>query len=124
MKKGVGRVFHWAARVLAILVIVFLAMFSLDVFEEGFSLLELGGFFIHSIPSIFLLGALFVAWKREKVGGIIFLVLWFLFMVFLTVPRSLFVGKLTVESVVFILPSPLFVVGILFLLSWYYKNKK
>jgi hypothetical protein len=109
--------------VLAILFIVFLTLFSLDVFEEGFSLLALGGFFIHSIPSIFLLVALLIAWKREKVGGIIFLVMGVLLMIFLTIPRSLFVGRVTIEPVVFILPSPIFVVGVLFLVSWHYRKK-
>lgn len=122
MVKNRSRLLYWAPRVLAIMIIVFLALFSLDVFEDGFSLLALGGFFIHSIPSIALLVALVVFWRHDKVAGIAFLVLWFLFMVFLTIPRSLFVGHLTMESVALILPSPLLVTGILFLVNWYRKK--
>jgi drug/metabolite transporter superfamily protein YnfA len=119
VKKRSGRFLFWAPRVLAIMVIVFLALFSFDVFEKGFSLLALGGFFIHSIPSIALLVALVVFWRHDKVAGVAFLILWFLLMVFLTIPRSLFLGHLAVESVALILPSPLLVIGVLFLVNWH-----
>ncbi|MFH1211278.1 MAG: hypothetical protein V1645_05195 [archaeon] len=122
VKKRSGRFLFWAPRVLAVLFIVFLTLFSFDVFDDGFSLLALAGFFIHSIPSIVLSAFLWFFWKKDKAAGITFIILWFLLAVFITVPRSLFVGDITIEPVALILPSPLLVVGVLFLVN-YYRQK-
>ncbi len=60
---------HWAPRLAACLIIFFVSLFSLDVFESGAGLLEmLGGFLIHNIPSIAMLILLLFAWKRPAVG--------------------------------------------------------
>ncbi len=48
-----AKIIHWAPRVAAILIIFFVGLFSLDVFEMQASPLELlGGFLMHNIPSI------------------------------------------------------------------------
>ena len=55
-----------------ILFILFLTMFSFDVFEmEGTLLAKLGGFLMHSIPSLVLVAVLLVAWKNPLLGGIL-----------------------------------------------------
>jgi hypothetical protein len=55
-----------------ILFILFLAMFSLDVFDmEGTLLAKLGGFVVHSIPSIALTAALAVLWRKPLIMGVI-----------------------------------------------------
>lgn len=70
-----ARVIHWAPRIAAILLIFFVSLFSLDVFEMEASPLELlGGFLIHNIPSIAMLALLAFAWKRPAVGFAAFLV--------------------------------------------------
>ncbi len=67
-------IIHWAPRVAAILIIFFISLFSLDVFEMEASPLELvGGFLIHSIPSIAMSALLVFAWKRPAVGFVAFL---------------------------------------------------
>jgi len=64
--------FIWIPRGLMILFILFLTMFSLDVFEmEGTLLAKLGGFVIHSIPSIVLAIVLAISWKKPLVMGIV-----------------------------------------------------
>lgn len=69
-----ARIIHWAPRVAAILLIFFISLFSLDVFEMEASPLELlGGFLVHSIPSIAMLALLAFAWKRPAVGFVAFL---------------------------------------------------
>lgn len=76
-------VIHWAPRIAAILLILFLGLFSLDVFEMEASPLELlGGFLIHNIPSIGLLVLLIMAWKRPAVGFVAFLAAGVLFGLF------------------------------------------
>ena len=69
-----AKTIHWAPRVAAILIIFFVSLFSLDVFEMNASPLELlGGFLIHNIPSIGMLVLLIFAWKRPAVGFVAFL---------------------------------------------------
>jgi hypothetical protein len=52
--------------------ILFLTMFSLDVFEmEGTFLEKLGGFVMHSIPSLILVVVLLVSWRNPLLGGVL-----------------------------------------------------
>lgn len=78
-----AKVIHWAPRIAAILLIFFISLFSLDVFEMEASPLELlGGFLVHNIPTIALLALLAFAWKRPAVGFVAFLLAGALFAVF------------------------------------------
>lgn len=76
-------IIHWAPRSAAILIIFFISLFSLDVFEmEASPLALLGGFLIHNTPSIALLALLAFAWKRPAVGFVAFLAAGVLFAFF------------------------------------------
>ncbi|MEJ2710380.1 MAG: hypothetical protein P8074_22405 [Anaerolineales bacterium] len=78
-----ANVVHWAPRLAAILIIFFVSLFSLDVFEmEGTPLELLGAFLIHSLPSIILIVLLFFAWRRPVVGFVAFLLAGLLFLPF------------------------------------------
>ena len=78
-----ARIIHWAPRVAAILIIFFVSLFSLDVFEMDAAPLELlGGFLIHNIPSIGMLILLIIAWKRPAVGFVAFLAAGAIFTIF------------------------------------------
>ena len=69
-------VFHRLPRIICILAILFVSMFAADAFEPGLTIWQqLGGFFMHLIPTYVLIAALVVAWKWELVGGIVFLVI-------------------------------------------------
>ena len=71
-----GKILHWSPRIVGILAILFISVFALDAFEPGRTLWQqLAAFLIHLIPSFVLFLVLLIAWKREKLGGIIFLVL-------------------------------------------------
>lgn len=66
--------FYWLPRCVAILFILFLSLFALDVFSGNSSFgVVIVGFLIHLIPSYVLLLALVFAWKREKIGGFLFI---------------------------------------------------
>lgn len=70
-----ARIIHLAPRAAAILIILFIGLFSLDVFEMQAPPLELlAGFLIHNIPSILMLILLAFAWKRPVVGFVAFLI--------------------------------------------------
>lgn len=75
MKKNEMNRWFWVPVILIILIILFLALFSLDVFDPGVPFLkQILGFLIHNIPSIVLIILLFVSWKYPKIGGIIIIV--------------------------------------------------
>jgi hypothetical protein len=70
-----AKIIHWAPRIAALLIIFFIGLFSLDVFETGAPPLDvLFGFLLHNIPSIVMLVLLIVAWKRPVVGFAAFLI--------------------------------------------------
>jgi len=51
-------------------------MFALDAFDARLTILQqISDFFIHLIPSFILALFLFVAWKWELIGGVIFVLL-------------------------------------------------
>jgi len=119
MTKSEG-IIYWAPRILPILFICFLTMFSLDVFEPGLSIGEiLLGILMHNIPSIIMAVLLAIAWKKEIVGvvsyfgaGIIYIGL----VVFNVVNSDLpwyfaITWSLTIAG-------PAFVIGALFLICW------
>lgn len=56
----------WIPRILAILYIIFISLFALDV-----PILSMG-FLIHLLPTLILSGCLIVAWFKPKIGGILF----------------------------------------------------
>lgn len=70
-----AQMIHWAPRIAALLIIIFVGLFSLDVFETGAPPLEvLAGFLIHNLPSFVMLVLLIFAWKRPAVGFIAYLI--------------------------------------------------
>jgi len=98
--------------VAAILIILFITLFSFDVFEMEASLLEkLGGFLMHNIPSIGMIVLLIFAWKRPVVGFVAFLAAAVLFAIFFV--RSIFALS---NLVLFVFP--ILLVAFLFYVDW------
>ena len=82
MVKHLDAFVVWIPRILGIAFILFLTLFSLDVFVEGQSLQHVAlGFFIHSIPSLLLLMFVLIAWKHEISGGVLFILAGFEYLV-------------------------------------------
>jgi hypothetical protein len=104
-----SRLFFWLPRILAILAILFMVMFSFDVFggNEPFSK-QLLGFFISNIPAIILIGVLIIAWKREVVGGIFFIIA--------SIAGAVYFRAFSGNPGALIVMSPIFLVGILFII--------
>jgi hypothetical protein len=68
------KMLYWAPRILTILAIIFMLMFSLDTLGEKMPLSQkLLGLFMHNIPVLILAAILIIAWKREMIGGILFI---------------------------------------------------
>ena len=121
MKQKINRFLYWAPRILSILFLLFLAMFSLDVFDEqlGFWGTVLG-LFMHNIPVLVLLVVLIIAWKYEIVGGIAFILAGLAY-ICMTIQRVEWHIALSWSMII---AGPAFLVGILFLINWYQKKKK
>jgi uncharacterized membrane protein YccC len=100
-KLTLSKLLYWLPRVLSILFIVFVSLFALDVFGEPQWFLVL---LMHLIPSFILIILTVVAWKFEMIGGIIFVVAGFLFLI-----SSRF------ESLV--ISIPVIIIGLLFLMG-------
>ena len=68
-----GNFVYWTPRILSILFICFLSLFSLDIFDSAVGFKEIAiGLFMHNIPSIVLLLITLMAWKHEIVGAVAF----------------------------------------------------
>lgn len=104
---------HWAPRITGILGILFISLFSLDVFEAGVPVGQIViGFFIHNIPSLVLAGMLAVAWKYEQVGG-------YMFIAVSLAPFFLLSNPVWVNAM---LCAPFLLTGVLFLASSKYSR--
>jgi hypothetical protein len=75
MKTNI-KIVHWIPRILCILAILFISMFALDSFASHLTIgQQIGRFLIHLTPTYILVALLFIAWKWELIGGIVFVLL-------------------------------------------------
>jgi len=103
-KNNMKKTIYWAVRAFAILFILFVSLFALDV--SPFSWL---GLFIHLLPSLVLLVILVISWLQGRIGGI----LWILAAVGLLIMAW---GNNNLLTYLIISGPPL-VIGILFIWS-------
>jgi hypothetical protein len=111
-----GVTLKWIARILMIVFILFLTMFSLDVFDmEGTLLEKLGGFVMHSIPSLILVAVLLVSWRNPLLGGILTLA-----------SAAALTLRFRIQGITELatLALPLVVVGILFIAAHFVGRKR
>jgi hypothetical protein len=100
-------------------------MFALDSFDPKLTIWQqIGGFLIHLIPTYILILLLFIAWKWEMIGGIIFTAIGLIFAPVLFIFN--YHGNHSVGwslLVVLCIPFPFIVIGVLFIIS-HYRGKK
>ena len=108
----------WTPRILGILFALFLSMFALDVFGEGYGFWGiLLALFMHLIPVYVLLIGLALAWCWEWVGALVFIGFGAWYLVISWGPFPLIanlIGALPIAG-------PALLIGILFLIGWLYK---
>lgn len=108
--------YYITSRVLAILLIAFISLFALDVFDVSYGFwMTFLALAIHLIPSFILAGALAMSWKRERgyFGGAVF--------VFMGV--ALFVAA-RLKLMVLPVSVPLLVLGCWFIILAALKDKQ
>ena len=109
MNTSTKRVLFWSPRVLCILFAMFLSLFALDVFSEGYGFGEtILALLIHLVPTYIVVISLVIAWRWEWVGAILFIALALFYLV-----------SSGGES--WVISGPLFLVGALFLFNWIYR---
>lgn len=112
--------FIWIPRVLLIMLAMFAAMFSGDIFEMHVSwAMKLLGLFMHNIPVIILLLCLILTWKRPFIAGLIFSVFTLAAVIGLAWLFR-FRGYFWIDMAVFI--SPLVICILLFFLAHYKRT--
>ncbi|HPW34544.1 MAG TPA: hypothetical protein PK367_02160 [Candidatus Paceibacterota bacterium] len=110
-----NKILYWAPRVLSLLFVAFLCLFSLDGFTEYKGWETILALLIHlSVPIIVLLATIW-AWKKDLVGTVMFFgfAIYYVYTVGLNRHWSWYVA----------ISGPAVVIGILFLIDWIKKYK-
>ena len=111
------KILFWTPRILAILAILFMMLFSMDCFGGNYTLREqLVCFFMHNIPAYILILALILAWKKEMAGGILFLLA--------ALAGSIYFRAFSGNPGVLIILLPFVITGILFIVHKVLFEKK
>jgi len=106
----------WTPRILCLLFAVFLSLFALDVFGQGYEFWEtVLALLMHLIPTGIVLVVLAVSWRWERIGAILFMALgiWYLLTAW---------GRFHWSAYV-VISGPLLLVGVLFLASWLNRTR-
>lgn len=120
MEKKINKFIYWTPRILSIIFICFLALFSLDVFSPGLSFWQIAiGLFMHNIPALVLLVVLLISWKHEIAGGIAFILAGLLYIFSLVINPQLEWYMLFWSLQI---SGPAFLIGILFTIGWFKKK--
>lgn len=110
-------IFLWIPRVLTIFAILFMMMFSIDVFEGNGSLgMKLVGFLIHNIPAFLLTAVLVLSWKYELAAGILFIVF--------AIAGSIVFRGFSGNPGSLIVVGPFLIIGLMFIMHHVVFNKK
>jgi hypothetical protein len=110
------RSLFWTPRVLCILFALFVSLFALDVFGEGYGPLEtLVALMMHLIPTGVILAVLIVSWRWEWVGAVLFSALGILYIALFWEPSS--------WPAYLMISGPLFLLGLLFLVNWVWRRE-
>lgn len=100
---------YYIPRIYTILAILFMGVFSLDVFESNDSIIrKLLGFIVSNIPVLILICILIVAWKREVLGGIMFILA--------AIAGFIFFRSFSGNPASIIVIAPFFLTGVMFIL--------
>lgn len=117
MGQSVSKVLYWSPRILGVLIAIFVSIFALDVFGEGYSFWEtIAALAMHLIPTLVILVVLGIAWRWEWIGGFLFVVLGVLYITLFWEPSNL--------PAYLLISGPLFLDGILFLLDGCYQSTR
>jgi predicted neutral ceramidase superfamily lipid hydrolase len=116
VKQKYMKIIYWLPKILSIGFVIFLSLFSFDVFSEYSGWNVVLPLLIHLIPSFIVLAVALISWKYGLVGAIAFMgfAAFYIFVAGLDRPLSWYLG----------ISLPAAIIGFLFLLSWLQKRKR
>ena len=121
MSEFSRRTLFWAPRALSIGFIVFLSLFALDVFDEGYgfwkTLLALA---MHLIPNFVLIAVLVLAWRWEWIGAALYAAAGILYVIWACARALSPAIKL---NWILTIAGPAFVIAGLFLVNWWKRRE-
>ncbi|MBK6776320.1 MAG: hypothetical protein IPG74_10945 [Flavobacteriales bacterium] len=104
---------RWSARILGLLLTVFVGVFALDAFEPGAPPSEQAlHFLLHSVPAIALLAIVLLAWRWPLIGGVILLAL----------ASGYGIRAIDHPGWILAISGPLAIVGSLFISTWFFQR--
>ncbi len=125
MKKRVNKFVYWTPRILSIVFILFLAMFSLDIFDGNYGFWgTILGLIMHNIPAFILAAVVIISWKHELLGAIVFPLGGLLYITQLMITMFANGFEWYALSWSLIVAGPAFLIGILFFLCWKKKHQE
>jgi cell division protein FtsW (lipid II flippase) len=119
------RVLHWLPRIICIMGILFISMFSIDALNSELTIWQqIRSLSMHLIPSFVLILLLLLSWKRELIGGIIFMIIGLGFSPIIFIHNFKMNQSIWMSlGVISVITIPFAIVGVLFIVSHYRKKK-
>jgi len=116
--RRLASMLYWTPRIAGLLITLFVGIFALDVFGEGYSFWDLiVGLFMHLIPSFVLALILVLAWRWEWIGFVAYMAAAAFFMVLAF--RDLIQGL----GILLIFICPIVVIALLFGANWRWRTE-
>jgi hypothetical protein len=113
----IKQILRWSPRIIMILAILFMMMFSFDVFEGESTFGEkMVGFLMHNIPVLILTAILILAWKLELWGGLLIIIA--------SLALMIWFHSFTTNKGSLIVMTPFLLAGILFIFSYFAGKRK
>lgn len=119
------RVLHWLPRIICIMGILFISMFSIDALNSELTIWQqILSLSMNLIPSFVLILLLLLSWKRELIGGIIFMIIGLGFSPIIFIHNFKMNQSIWMSlGVISVITIPFAIVGVLFIVSHYRKKK-
>ncbi len=97
---------------------LFISIFAADVFVGGRGFWQTAlALLLHLIPTFLVIAVLVVSWRREWIGGVLFIALAALWVIWAS--NKPFFGWVPL----LLIAGPLVLTGVLFLLNWRYRKE-
>jgi len=107
---------YWSPRLAGVTIILFVSLFALDVFSEGYTPLEmLIGFIMHMLPSFALAIVLALAWRWEWIGAVTFLGAAVFFL------RFAWGDPEGLTGIFLLFSGPMLMIAVLFAANWFWR---
>lgn len=113
---SIQKLVEWSPRVLSMIFIVFIMLFSLDIFEPGVPWYDIiVGLFIHNIPAFILIIILWLSLNKPLIGAITYFLLGVLYIIWVIV-----VTDLEMFGAILAICLPSMIIGILYFIDYKY----